>query len=69
MVASKVGAKELLPQKRYHKKNLDGTGTGEKAYCSGTTKKNMEELNIGISSKYLINTQLLIAEWYTQRTA
>ena len=26
-------------------------------------KKSLEELNIGISSKYLINTQLLIVEW------
>ena len=32
-------------------------------------KKLSEEKNTGISSKYLINTQLLIAEWLTLKTA
>ena len=38
MGASEVGVEELLPQKRYHKKNLDCTGTSQKTYCSDTTK-------------------------------
>ena len=57
MVASEIGMEELLPQKRYHKNNIDCTGTSEKSYCSVTTKKSWEELNIGTSSKYLLNTQ------------
>ena len=32
-------------------------------------KKLSEELNTGISSKYLINTQLLIAKWLVLRIA
>ena len=32
-------------------------------------KKSWEELTIRISSKYLINTQLLMAEWRTLRVA
>ena len=32
-------------------------------------KKLSEEKNTGISSKHLINTQLLIAEWLTLKTA
>ena len=39
MGASEIGVEELLPQKRCHKNNLDYTGTSEKTYCSGATKK------------------------------
>ena len=73
MSASEIVVEELLPQKRYHNNIHDCTGTNEKTYCSCTTKKSIgrikDELNIGISSKYLINTQLLIKEWLTLRTA
>ena len=30
---------ELQPQKRYHKININCTGTSEKTCCRGTTKK------------------------------
>ena len=61
MDATKIGVEELLPQKRYHKNNLDCTDTSEQTYCSGTAKKIMG--NIDHRIKYLINTQLLIAKW------
>ena len=40
MCVSERGVQELLPAKRYHKNNLDCTGTNEETYCSGTTVKN-----------------------------
>ena len=61
MGASEIGIEELLPQRKYHKNKL--VPASEKTYCSGTVKKSWEELTIGISSKYLINMQLLMAEW------
>ena len=51
-----VGMKQLLPQKRNQKNSLDCTGTIAKTYCSSRAKKSWEELNVGVSSKYLINT-------------
>ena len=35
---------ELLSQRRYHKNNIDCTGTSEKTCCGGTTKKIMERI-------------------------
>ena len=52
MSASEIGVEESLPQKRFHKNNRNCTGTSEKTYCSGATKKVLRR-----------NTQLLIAEW------
>ena len=40
MGASEIGVEELLAQKRYHKNNLDRTGTSEKTFCSGKAKEN-----------------------------
>ena len=34
----------IIATKRYHKNNLDCTGTSEKTYCSGTTKKIMGKI-------------------------
>ena len=51
---------ELLPHKRCHKNNFDCIGASEKTYSIGTTKKKLvEEMNTGISSKYVIS----VAEW------
>ena len=52
--ASEIAMKELLPQKRCHKKNFNCIGTNEKIYCIGTSK------NVLI---FDMNAQLLIAEW------
>ena len=64
MSPSEIGVEELLPQKRYHKNNLDCTGTSEKnLFQWHNCEESWEELNIGISSKCLINTQSLTAKW------
>ena len=55
--------KELQPQKRYLKLTLIVLVQVKRLNAVVQLKKSWEELNIGISSKYLINTQLLIAEW------
>ena len=58
MGASEKGVEELLPQKICHKNNFNCICTSGKTNCIVTTKKRLsEELNTGISSKYLINTQ------------
>ena len=44
MGASEIGVEELLLQKRYHKNNLDCTGTNEETYCSSTIKKIMGKI-------------------------
>ena len=36
MGALEIGMEELQPPKRYHKINIDCTGTSEKTYGSGT---------------------------------
>ena len=44
--------------------NFNCIGPSEKTYHIGTTKiKLLQELNTGISSNSLKNTQLLIADW------
>ena len=47
MSASEIGVEVLLPQNRYHENNIHCTGTSEKTYCSGTSKKIPERIKHG----------------------
>ena len=67
MGASEIGVEEVLPQKRYYKNNLDCTGASERNLLQ--LKKSREELNIGISSKYLINNAIINHRMKTLRIA
>ena len=49
MGALEIGVEELMPQKKYYKNDLDCTGASQKTYCSGTSKKSWEELNIELA--------------------
>ena len=71
---------ELSPLKRYHKNKLVPPHEKDiikinlyqqvkKLIAVVQLKKSWEELTIEISSNYLRNTQLLIAEWGTLRIA
>lgn len=63
MGTSKIGMEELLPQKWCHKNNLNCISRSEKLTALIQLKKLSEELNNGISTRYLINTQLSTVEW------
>ena len=60
MCASQIGVEELLPQERYRKITLIILVQVKNLSAVVQLEESWEELSIGISSKYLINTQLLI---------
>ena len=67
MGASEIGVEELLLQKRYHKNNLDCTGTNEETYCSSTIKKIMGKIEhcnyFWIFDKHsIINCRMMYSE-------